>query len=280
MSGPSRPGDTFDVHHVLRTTVTEDGVVMLNIGDARGEISADERVPLFQAPGVLSLPANPSPGSGGAEVMCLETSSGYIGICARDNRKAALAGNVKQGETVVFASGSQACSIYKNDGSVTHMTTENGQSSGPTIYERMAPDGFVRFARWGKETFDPTGFHIFTFSGARLDMGGIGGLPAPFSSLGSYARLSAKMVSIEGSVVALGPRTGLADTAAKATPALAAIAALNSVLTALVAPGAYVSASPGSPSVPGPGLLAAISAAQTVLGAMPTTLPSNCVTVT
>lgn len=280
MSGPSRPGDTFDVHHVLRTQVTEDGVVMLNIGDARGEISADERVPLFQAPGVLSLPANPSPGTGGAEVMCLETSSGYIGICARDNRKAALAGNVKQGETVVFASGSQACSIYKNDGSVTHMTTENGQSSGPTVYERMAPDGCVRFARWGKETFDATGFHLFTFSGARLDMGGIGGLPAPFASLGSYARLSAKIVSIEGSIVAIGPRAGVADQVAKATPLLIALSALNSVLAALVAPGAYISAAPGSPAAPGPALLAAIATAQSTLSAAPTVVPSNCVTVT
>lgn len=278
MSGPSRASDTFDVHHVLRTQVTDDGVVMLNIGDARGEISADERVPLFQAPGVLSLPSNPTPGSGGAEVMVLETSAGYIGIAARDNRKASLAGNIKQGETIVFASGSQACSIYKNDGSITHLTTHDNNPTGQSVYSRVSRSGFIELADWGKRTFDATGYHVFTFSGARLDMGGIGGLPAPLSSLGSYARLSAKMVSIEGSVVALGPRTGVADAAAKATPLLSALTALNSVLTALQVPGAFVS--PQGPCTIGPALASVIASAQTVLSGMSTTVPSNCVTVT
>jgi hypothetical protein len=307
MGGIQRPGDTFDVHHVLRTTVTEDGVVMLNIGDARGEIAADERVPLFQTPGVVSLPANPSAGTGGAEVMCLETSAGYIGMSVRDNRKSAIAGNVQPGETWVFGSGSQGCSGWKNDGSITHMTTENGSPSGPTVFDRLAPDGMTLFARWGKRTFDATGYHLFTFSGARFDLGGIGGLPAPLSSLGNYARLSAQMVSIEGAVVALGPRTGIADPAAKATPALATLSAIGAAVTALqsavsslqsavsavsalasaatptpasaAAATAAVSAIAASTAAVAAAGAAATTAATAVTTAQ-TTLPSNCVTVT
>src|SRR5262245_6371638 len=108
MAGPQRPGDTLDVHHVLRSTVTDEGVVMLNIGDARAEVGQDERVPLFQTPGIVSLPADPTPGTSGAEAMCLETSAGYYALSVRDNRKASIAGQTAAGETTVFASGSQA----------------------------------------------------------------------------------------------------------------------------------------------------------------------------
>jgi len=266
--------EPFDLFHVLSSKIEDTGAVMLGIGDAQAEVAHDERVALMQTSGIVSIPPV------GSEILAFETSSGFIGVAGRDIRTGDIAGNMQPGETTVYAPGSQACTLYKLDGSVTHMTTTTGLSTGQTVYERMSPTAFTRLAGWGKETFDATGYHLFTFSGARLDMGGIGGLPAPLSSLGSYAKLSAKMIQIEASIVALGPRAAAADAAAKATPVILALNALNTVLAALLAPGAYVSAAPGLPAVPGPGLIAAIATAQATLGASPALIPSNSVTVT
>jgi hypothetical protein len=274
MSGAKRASDIFQLHNVLTSRIADTGAVMLGLGDLKSEESADEDATLLQTSGVVSVPPV------GAETLSLETSSGYITIASRDIRSGKIAGNMQPAETTVYAPGSQACELFKLDGSVTRMTTEDGTETGATVYDRMAKDEFTMFARWGKRTFDATGYHLFTFSGARLDMGGIGGLPPPLNSLGSYAKLSARIVQIEGSIVSIGPRAGVADAVAKATPLLLALSALNGVLAALLVPGAYVSATPGAPAVPGPGLIAAITTAQATLAAAPTVIPSQSTTVT
>lgn len=266
--------DVFDLFHVLTSTISTTGAVILGIGDADAEVAHDERVVLMQTSGVVSIPPV------GSELLTLETSSGFIGVASRDVRTGKIAGNMQPGETTLYAPGSQACGLFKNDGSVTLMTTQDGTETGQSVYSRTAADTFTMLAAWGKRSFDATGYHLFTFSGARLDMGGIGGLPAPLSALGSYAKLSADIVTVEGSVIALGPRTAPADAAAKASPVIVAMGAINTLLTALLAPGAYVSAAPGSPCVPGPALIAAIATAQATLGTMPTLIPSGSVTVT
>lgn len=273
MSGAKRASDLIELHHVLTAKIEDTGAVTLGLGDVDAEIALDERVVLLQTPGVVSIPPI------GAETVSLNTSNGYITIAARDIRTGAIAGNVRMGETTVYAPGSQACTMYKNDGSITHMTTQDGTAEGQTVYDRTSATAFTRFAPWGRETFDKNGYHLFTFSGARLDMGGIGGLPSPLSSLGSWARLSAKMVSIEGSVVALGPRTGVADAVAKSTPLIAALNALSTLLAALEVPGAFVSSPSGGPCTVGPALATAITTAQTALGTAENLIPSNCATV-
>lgn len=274
MSGAQRPSDTFDVHNVLNAKISDTGAVMLGVGDERGEDSRDERVVLMQASGIVSIPPI------GAEIVTLETSTGFIGIASRDIRTGAIAGNMRAGETTVYAPGSQACSLYKNDGSVTHLTTSDGTTTGQSVYSRVASDTFLFFAPWGKQTFDGTGWHVFTHAGARLDMGGIGGMPAPLDTLGSYAKLSAKMVYIEGSIVALGPRGGVADSAAKATPTVLALNAISTLITALGTPGAFISPPSGGPCTAGPALVTAIATTISALTAAQTTIPSNSVTVT
>lgn len=287
--GIQRPSDTFDVHHVLRTTVTEDGVVMLNIGDARSEVAADERVPLFQTPGVLSLPANPSPGTGGAEVMCLETSAGYIGMSVRDNRKSAIAGQTQPGETTVFASGSQACTLYKANGSVTQFTTHDNTANGRSVYSMVAPTGFTRFMPWGKETFDEKGFHVTHISGARIDLGAISGLPPPLDTLDSYASMSAKIIRIEGSTISLGTSAGVPEPIAKATTLLALLTSLQAEHTAMLNLATAIAATPaavGTAPAVNPAVIAAFTALNSamastaaLLSAATLALPSAAVSV-
>jgi hypothetical protein len=78
-------------------------------------------------------------------------------------------------------------------------------------------------------------------------------MPAPLDSLGSYAKVSAAMVQVEGSAVSLGTATGAQDAIAHATPTLvslgaihSALAAVQTALSALSTPGAIAVATTGT----------------------------------
>ena len=192
MSGAIQPSTLFQLHHVLTSRIDDTGAVMLGLGDTKSEESADEEAVLFQASGIVSVPPV------GAEALSPETSAGYITIASRDIRSGKIAGRMQPAETTVYAPGSQACTLYKLDGSVTQFTTHDNTDNGKSVYSMVAPTGFTRFMPHGKETFDERGFHVLHASGARIDLGAISGLPGPLSALGSYAGLSAKIVRIEG----------------------------------------------------------------------------------
>ncbi len=85
--------------------------------------------------------------------------------------------------------------VVKKDGSVVVMTVA---ADGQTIYLRIAPDALRFVAPWGTLRFDASGFHAKTQWGARLDLGGVGGMPAPVSAMSSYATVSAHTVKLDG----------------------------------------------------------------------------------
>src|SRR5262249_36116897 len=69
---------------------------------------------------------------------------------------------------------------------------------GKTVYLKLGKDALRFVAPWGSLRFDESGFHVKTQWDARLDVGGVGGLPAPIASMTSYATLSAKTVKLDG----------------------------------------------------------------------------------
>lgn len=115
-------------------------------------------------------------------------------------------GNIAEGEMCLHPGDADNASrvIFKNDKSIYLYTTNDGTPTGKGVYLRIAPTALEFYAPWGRLVFDASGFHAVTASGARLDLGGIGGLPGPLSALSSYATLSAASVKAEGSVVFLG----------------------------------------------------------------------------
>lgn len=280
----------LDVHHVLRTTVTADGVVMLSIGDVKAGESFDEQVPLYSAAGFVSMPADPDAGVEAAEVVSLETSAGYIGIAVRDNRSAKIAGQMVAGETTVFASGSQACTIYKLDGSVTSFTTHDNTANGRSVYSSVSPTGFIRFMPHGKETFDEKGWHILHASGARIDLGAISGLPGPLSAMGSYVGMSAAIIRIEGSTISLGTSAGVVEPVAKANTLLSLLTSLQAEHTAMLNLTTAIAATPaaiGTAPAVNPAVIAAFTALSSamastagLLAAAVLSLPSASTTVT
>ena len=114
------------------------------------------------------------------------------------------------------------------DGSIALFTTDDGKPNGRSVFHEINGKGMLFSFPYGKQTFDDKGFHLLHNSGARIDLGAIGGLPAPLSALSSYLTLGAAAVSVEASGVRLGPRASLAQPVALAPATVAAIAALGS----------------------------------------------------
>lgn len=277
-------GGEFDLFHVLSAKIEDTGAVILAIGDANSKISHDERVIHLQTSGIVSIPPV------GAEILGYETSAGYISIAGRDITTGKIAGRMSVGETTVYAPGSQACTLYKRDGSVTHFTTDNQTENGKSIFARVAKTGFDWLCPWAKMSLDEKGYHMLHASGARIDMGGISGMPAPLSQMSSYAKISAKMMHIEASVISLGTTAGVSEPVAKATTLLALLSSLQAEHTAmmnLVTAIAATPAAPGSAPVANPLVVtaaqafsAAASATAGALSAAVLTLPSGSTSTT
>lgn len=211
-------------------------------------------------------------GEGCNAFIAWEGSEPHV-LLGSDPRVTPLLPNRVKGESGIYGAKGNfvRCQV---DGAVTMYTTADATTAGQVIYRRAAPNGFADVAPWGRQTFDANGWRVVTASGARFVMGGIGGLSAPLGAIDSYAKLSAATVRIQGTVITLGPATGVSDAVAKATPALTSLDAIQAALTAVSAllaamQAAIVAVPAGTTPAPGPGpgaLAAAITAATALLG--------------
>lgn len=112
------------------------------------------------------------------------------------------------------------------DGTISLGTTTDGTKDGTLAYLQVRRDGLRYVAPWGKISFDQGGLHVLHFSGARLDLGGIGGVPSPLDQLSTYATLSAAILQIQGSAIAMGTSAGAPDPVALSTAVLASFTAI------------------------------------------------------
>lgn len=201
-------------------------------------------------------------------------SEGFAWL-ANDPRIQDLLPEILPGETFQYGPKGQFIRCHP-DGKISIFTTDDATPNGKSVFQQVAPTGFTRVSPWGRETFDANGFHLKHVSGARIDLGAIAGFPPPLDALNTYFTVSAAMVHIDAATVLLGPGEG-GMPAAKATVATAVFSALAGVLTALQTPGAMIAppGTQGGPCTVGPGLAAALSAAQSAIAAAATTLPSS-----
>lgn len=239
---------------VLKTSIDSvKNTLLAQIGSVVESYVYSDRAEIWQSWGFSSRPSPPTAGKDAAECIAIRGDRDRI-IAGRDVRGQAIYGNLKDGETCVYATGAdgnaQGRLIVKQDGSATLFTTDSNDSTGNSVYFRVAPDGFTWVAPWGTMRFDATGFHVLHASGARLDLGGMGGLRAPLDSLGSYAGMTAAMVNMDGSIFALGGPDGMP--AARAQPLVAFMGEVAAALTACAA------------ATTGPGAPAAVATAATV----------------
>ncbi len=253
------------------------------IGDGTREVEHFGEIDHFNGLGLTARPF-PANDSGHAETLVDRNVAGTTGVAigGRDERCADMYGALGPGDTCVHATGPShsAQMMCKEDGSVTMVTTDDGTATGRSVFWQTDKDAFRGVAPWGRLTFDATGFHVRHHTGARIDLGGVGGLPAPLDSMGAYVSISAPVLRLTGGAVAIGQ--GLGDAAAKATPTLAVLAAIATSLTAIGAAlnGINVALVPtGSASVAVTPATAAIVAAVSAISTAATLIPATTVTV-
>lgn len=183
------------------------GAPVAQTGDVLKQTVDTDNVELWQQSGFWSRPARPVAGKSACQGLIIRQGSRDVCFATRDVRTTPIFGNLNDGETVVFAVGpdgtGQARTIYKFDGSITHLTTDDNTASGNNIYLRIHPTQGLQFvAPWGTLTFDQAGFRVLHSSGASFQMGASGGLP--ISSLSSFIYLTAAQVKAEGGMTLLG----------------------------------------------------------------------------
>ena len=180
-----------------------------------GEIYTESAL-MFSPPGILSVPlpvGSTNTGSFvpskisqfGAQAISYVRNDQHIILGTRDTRTQFTPGNLQPGETAVYATGSSACSLYKLDGSITHMTTATSDNAS-NVYFQVSPTAFTFMAPWGRMVFDATGLHFSTASGATFDMGGLN-IPGPLAALGTYCNIGAGSIGLTGGTVMLGKST-------------------------------------------------------------------------
>lgn len=115
-------------------------VVKLVLGDAvSGENDADGAVEMWGPPGIISMPAPPTSGAPSCQTIVLKRGDHDIVIALRDTRAAQIYGNLKAGETAVFATVGQARGLFKADGSINFYTTVNNQPGGNALAVSITP---------------------------------------------------------------------------------------------------------------------------------------------
>lgn len=231
-------------------------------------------VELFHSYGFASMPVDMD-ADGACGMMTDTDAPTCISYLLNDGRIQSKLPEILQGESFQYGPTGNFVRCHK-DGRVSLFTTDDATVNGRTVALTVGPTGLVFNAPWGNLKFDATGFHVLHSSGARIDMGACGGLPAPLSALASYATLSAALVHVEGAAVNVGVSSPTAEPAAKANQT---VLALQSITTALDAVGAALAAITSIPAASSadPESAAAVSAiilAQSAIVLAATTIPS------
>lgn len=244
MTRIERPGLTFHLDVIRLSLYDDDGFLGYQIdadGDrVDGAPQLEAQVAPFEAVhpyGFLSRIPAPDVDSGGQVIAGCLGLTGWEGaraycLALHDSRVVPALARVKDGESVQYGPKNNFIRCH-DDGRISTMCTDDGTENGQSIQAEHAPTGWTWSAPWGVQRNDASGFYYRHASGARLELGSIGGIPAPLDAAKSYCKVEAAIVTIRGTAVKLG--TGTFDAAAKATQTLAVDSAQQSSIAALQA---------------------------------------------
>ncbi len=184
---------TWDIEDVLGTSRGSTGVPMLQIGDVKTGTVVSNNTTLWGVAGMLHFPAPPSAGVSAPQAIVLKTSSGDIAIAMRDTANAKLSGQMKMGETAVFATVGMARALFKANGEIVLFTTDDNTSSGQSIFLSVGPEGVKIGTPWGALTLTKDGVQLVSSGGSWCLLGSNGS-----------ATLGGSSVAIAGGSVSLG----------------------------------------------------------------------------
>ena len=197
-----------DVLGSTRDAVT--GTVTLQLGQHDVEVPTSQEAELWTPFGFLCIPAGPTPRVAAAQVLCVIDSARDMCFAGRDARGQALYGALMPGETCVYAPTGMARTLYKADGSITHLTTSDNTSGGTTITSIQSPTGFSWVTPWGTMTLDAKGFTVITSGGASFQVtpsGTVAVIGSQFVAQVSQAAIGAGASALTPCAVAIGGTT-------------------------------------------------------------------------
>lgn len=155
MGGPTLRGFIKVGLDVLRTTLTEKkNAILAYVGNAYGNTGDADNVEWWQHIGFASRPSKPTTASGelaadtkaqriGAQAITISQGYGDVAIASRDVRSLKVYGQLKEGETAVFAAGEdgkgQARTLWKADGSIHHYTRVGNAEDGAGMVIQIDP---------------------------------------------------------------------------------------------------------------------------------------------
>lgn len=243
-------GIAWELGTVRGTTFDDDGFPMVQ-PDAYGDEPRVDAYELHHPFGFFSRPLDPEVDEDGQIRVGCSLFRGTLGDeqfawLAGDPRSTPILPNCGKGESIQYAAFGNTIKCHV-DGRISLWTSTDGTPEGQGVFWQIGPEGISWEGPYGRGRHDLSGYHVIDRSGARLDLGGVAGLPAPLSALSSYAKISAAMVHIEGAVN-VGTDNGAASEAG------------HVVLATVLARLAAACTSLGSPVVITPAEIAAINA--------------------
>jgi hypothetical protein len=122
---------------------------------------------------------------------------------------------------------------FKEDGTVFFFAAAGDDENAPPVFMKLGKDGWEVRHPHGRARANKLGFEMAHSSGAAISGGAVSGAPPPLDTFSSFVNVRAAMVKIEAAAVALGLDAANPDMLTKATPTLAAFAAIGAAFTAL-----------------------------------------------
>lgn len=283
-------GELFHIGvDVLVTTIGKvSGVITAQLGDSVSQQPDSDNAEWWQHAGFASRCALPTQGGASCQALAIKCDDRDLIFATRDTRGTSILGNLSDGEASVYAPGSQAAAFFKRDGSARLATTDNNAEPNPksgtpgkavfagvSAYYQPLTGGdpalggeFRWYGPWGGGWQDPSGYHLRTWHGVKVDAGGVGGLTLPGFSSGSAWTVTADTQVYDAAVLVLGRNNGTGQALLQALPVQAQ---LGAALEAFIA---AVAAFTGSGTFPG------LPAAQSALSAAIAALTTTCATKT
>jgi ethanolamine utilization microcompartment shell protein EutS len=184
---------------IMGTQLNPKGSVSAQIGDSiTGDVDSND-CSFWQHVGFASRPASAESGKSSAQCLGFEQGDKDIIFASRDIRGQAIYGNLKPGETALYAAGPNnevtTRVFLKDDGSIATLsllTQEGNTSSGNPVIIQLSSENKINIANGDKGAiaFDTNGISIATTG--TLNMGSQGAM----ALIGSTLALNAAGVTL------------------------------------------------------------------------------------
>lgn len=179
---------------ILATTLDDKTkVVRVQLGNSVDGTVVSSGAEQWQPAGLVSRPAKATQGAPSCQALALRTNDRDIIFATRDTRGTGIYGNLKDGETCVYAAAGQCRTLYKANGTVVDLTTSDNTPGGQTHSAALGPDGYHLVTKFGAISVDASGITL-TSGSAALVLGADGKVKL----LGSQVAVQGNVVGIAG----------------------------------------------------------------------------------